>query len=233
MQRNRWTEINRCFFQSRKGRTLLLRLEKEKSKFTVYPSNPLFAQRITPFETVKVVIVGQDPYHGPNQAMGLAFSVPDNRKVPPSLRNIYKELAREYAIEWDPKGDLTQWARQGVFLMNSILTVREHQPESHRNLGWEELTNSWISHISAEKDFVVFMLWGKYAQSKLSLIDTSKHCVLMANHPSPLSATKGRNPFIGCNHFQLANRYLRKKGIERVDWLKLDSIHHKLPLDIF
>lgn len=233
MNRIRWEDLNQAFFDSDEGQRLLQVLEKEKREYNIYPPNPLFAQRVTPFSSVKVVIVGQDPYHGPNQAMGLAFSVPEGRKVPPSLRNIYKEIAREYAIEWSPEGSLISWAQQGVFLMNSILTVRAHRPESHRNIGWERLTNTWIRVLSQEKSHLVFMLWGKYAQSKISLIDTEKHCVLMANHPSPLSATKGPIPFMGCDHFCLANQYLRRHGQKRIDWLRVDRKDRQLTLDIF
>ena len=168
---------------------------------------------LTPIHSVGVVILGQDPYHGPNQANGLAFSVHAGQKAPPSLRNILKEV-------WDDVGgmpwvDLTRWAEQGVFLLNSVLTVEEKRPGSHANLGWESFTDEVIRTISRKQPHVVFMLWGNYAQRKEVLIDTTKHLILKAPHPSPLSAYQG---FFGCRHFSQANAFLEGKGFPTVKW---------------
>jgi uracil-DNA glycosylase len=171
------------------------------------------AFQITPLGNVRVVIIGQDPYHGPGQANGLAFSVHAGQKPPPSLRNILKEV-------WDDEGgmpwvDLTRWAEQGVFLINTILTVEEKKPGSHSNIGWEYFTDEVIRTISASQPHVVFMLWGNYAQKKEVLIDANKHLVLKAPHPSPLSAYQG---FLGCRHFSKANYFLESKGLGKITW---------------
>jgi uracil-DNA glycosylase len=164
---------------------------------------------------VKVVILGQDPYHGPNQAHGLSFSVPPGVPAPPSLVNIFKELKTDIGIEIPKHGNLTYWASQGVFLLNASLTVRAGEPMSHARIGWADFTNTVIKKISAEKKHVVFMLWGKFAQEKRTLIDDTKHLILRSVHPSPLSAHAG---FFGCKHFSKANEWLGKKGMEPVDW---------------
>lgn len=173
------------------------------------------ALNLCPFENVRVVILGQDPYHGMGQAHGLAFSVPDGVSVPPSLQNIYKEIHDDVGAPISQTGDLTRWAEQGVLLLNATLTVRAGQPGAHQGLGWETFTNAIIRKISEEKEQVVFLLWGKYAQAKESLIDTSKHLVLKAPHPSPFSAYSG---FFGCKHFSKTNKYLEAHDLESISW---------------
>ena len=184
---------------------------------TVYPPGQLIfnAFNTTPFENVKVVILGQDPYHGPGQAMGFSFSVPDGVPPPPSLVNIYKELYADIGIPITKTGNLTKWAKQGVFLLNAILTVRANEPASHSKIGWMDFTDAVIRKISDEKTGVVFLLWGKFAQEKQVLIDETKHTVLKAAHPSPFSADKG---FFGCRHFSKTNEVLMKQRIEPIDW---------------
>jgi uracil-DNA glycosylase len=167
------------------------------------------------FEDVKVVILGQDPYHGAGQAHGLSFSVPEGVKIPPSLRNIHTELNSNVNITISGSGNLERWAGQGVLLLNSVLTVEEGNPGSHQSLGWETFTDAAIQKISDNKENVVFLLWGKYAQEKGKSIDTTKHLVLTAPHPSPLSAYKG---FLGCAHFNKVNQYLKKHSLKLVDW---------------
>lgn len=169
----------------------------------------------TPFQNVKVVILGQDPYHNPNQAMGLSFSVPAGIKLPPSLVNIYKELHNDIGLGFSQNGDLTNWANQGVLLLNAILTVRANEPASHSKIGWMHFTDAVIKTLSEQKRHLVFVLWGKFAQEKIVLIDGNKHCILQAAHPSPFSADKG---FFGCKHFSKANEYLTNNGIEPIDW---------------
>lgn len=168
-----------------------------------------------PFDRVKVVILGQDPYHGPRQANGLCFSVNDGVKMPPSLVNIFKEIQNDLGKPMPRTGNLERWARQGVLLLNATLTVRASSPGSHQHKGWEEFTDAVIKKISDEKSNIVFMLWGAYAQKKGQVIDRSRHLVLQAAHPSPYSANNG---FFGCRHFSLANEYLRSKGLEEIDW---------------
>lgn len=193
-----------------------IKTEKTQKK-TIYPSGTnifnAFAQ--TPFEKVKVVIIGQDPYHGVGQAHGLCFSVPQGISHPPSLINIFKELNNDIGMSIPTHGDLSSWAKQGVLLLNTSLTVRANEPMSHAKIGWADFTNMVIRKVSELKKHVVFMLWGKFAQEKKILIDSSKHLVLMAAHPSPLSASAG---FFGCRHFSKANEYLVKNGIDPVDW---------------
>lgn len=167
------------------------------------------------FENVRVVILGQDPYHGQGQAHGLAFSVPEDIGVPPSLQNIYKEIHDDIGTPIPKTGDLTRWAKQGVLLLNATLTVRAGQAGSHQGLGWETFTDAIIKKISDEKEHVVFLLWGKYAQAKESLIDTSKHLVLKAPHPSPFSAHSG---FFGCKHFSRTNAYLKNHELNPISW---------------
>ncbi len=169
----------------------------------------------TPFDQVKVVILGQDPYHNDGQAHGLSFSVPDGIQTPPSLVNIFKEINRDLGIPIPRSGNLTHWANQGVLLLNATLTVQAHLAGSHQNKGWEAFTDAAICKLADQRENLVFLLWGSYAQKKAAFINSSKHLVLQSPHPSPLSAHRG---FIGNNHFSLANNYLQSKGIKPIDW---------------
>ncbi len=189
----------------------------ERKVYTVYPpgSRIFAAFNSTPFHSVKVVILGQDPYHGPGQAHGLCFSVPDGVRKPPSLVNIFKELQDDLGIQEPLNGNLEKWAAQGVLLLNATLTVRSNQAGSHQNKGWELFTDRVISIISEKKSGIVFLLWGNYAQAKVSLIDETKHLVLRAAHPSPFSVYRG---FYGCRHFSATNNFLSKSGMTPVDW---------------
>lgn len=182
-----------------------------------YPqSEDIFkALKLTPFDKIKAVILGQDPYHGENQANGLAFSVHKDIRIPPSLRNIYKELNSDLGYSIPEHGDLTKWAREGVLLLNSMLTVKPHEPASHRGIGWEEYTDGIIQTINDEKENIVFILWGNYAQEKGQYIDREKHLVIESPHPSPFSARKG---FFGSKPFSRCNTYLKKNDIEEIDW---------------
>ncbi len=184
---------------------------------TIFPEkkNIFAALRYTPFENVKVVILGQDPYHGQGEAHGMAFSVCPGIKTPPSLQNIYKELNQEMGCYIPNNGYLMKWSRQGVLLLNSVLTVQKDTPASHRGRGWETFTDKVIEEINKKDEPVVFMLWGSFAKSKKSLITNPKHLVLEAPHPSPFSARTG---FFGCNHFIKANEFLKKNNIEPIDW---------------
>lgn len=192
-------------------------IRQEYATHTVYPpGGEIFrAFDACPFDSVKVVIIGQDPYHGPDQANGLCFSVREGVKIPPSLVNIFKEIRNDLGKPFPPHGDLGHWAKQGVLLLNATLTVRASAPGSHQNKGWEQFTDAIITAISAQKEGVVFLLWGAYAQKKGELVDRSKHLVLLAPHPSPFSADRG---FFGCRHFSKTNEYLRSKGLEEIDW---------------
>jgi len=192
-------------------------LKEEKQKYEIYPpgSRIFAAFNFTPLTAVKVVLLGQDPYHGRGQAHGLCFSVPDGVKAPPSLVNIYKELHNDLGIPIPKTGNLEKWARQGVMLLNATLTVRSGQAGSHQGKGWETFTDQVIRTISDLRAGVVFLLWGKYAQDKEMLIDTNKHFVLKAPHPSPFSAARG---FFGCKHFSQTNKILRDIGLEEIDW---------------
>jgi uracil-DNA glycosylase len=192
-------------------------LQEEKKQFPVYPpGSQIFAAfDNTPFDRVKVVILGQDPYHGMGQAHGLCFSVPYGIKAPPSLVNIFREIQSDLGIPVPPHGNLETWGRQGVFLLNATLTVRANQPGSHQNKGWELFTDSVISKLSGSTKGLVFLLWGKYAQAKEVLIDPDKHLVLKAAHPSPYSADAG---FFGCRHFSKTNNYLTANGKTEIDW---------------
>ena len=193
-----------------------LRSEKQKGK-TIYPAgaNIFRAFDATPFEQVKVVILGQDPYHNPEQAHGLAFSVQHGVTIPPSLVNIYKELHADMGCQIPAHGNLEKWAQQGVLLLNAALTVEANMPMSHSKIGWHEFTNDVIRTISDQKEHVVFMLWGGFAKSKQQLIDKSKHLILTAAHPSPLSAHSG---FFGCRHFSKANEWIVSQGMAPIDW---------------
>jgi uracil-DNA glycosylase len=207
------SEFNKPYFQQ-----IALHLKTEKSQYkTIYPPGGLIfnAFNKTPVSTLKAVILGQDPYHGQGQAHGLCFSVPDGVAQPPSLINIFKELNTDIGMPIPASGNLTHWAKQGVFLLNASLTVRSGEPMSHAKIGWSEFTDMVIRRISETKEHVVFLLWGKFAQEKRVLIDESKHLILKAAHPSPLSAYAG---FFGCQHFSKANQYLVSKGIDPIDW---------------
>ena len=187
-----------------------------KTKLTFPPSALIFnAFDQCPFDKVKVVIIGQDPYHGDGQAHGLCFSVADGVAFPPSLLNIFKEIERDLGIAKPTSGNLIRWAQQGVLLLNATLTVQAHAAGSHQGRGWETFTDAAIHKLASEKEGLVFMLWGSYAQKKGDFIDTNKHMVLKSVHPSPLSAYRG---FIGNNHFSLANKYMKEKGLEEIQW---------------
>ena len=189
----------------------------EKKNYTIYPkSNYIFnAFNLTPFDKVKVVIVGQDPYHGQNQAHGLAFSVNDGVALPPSLLNIFKELKDDIGCQIPKSGNLTSWANQGVFLINTVLSVRKAEAHSHKNRGWEKFIDRVIQAISENKSSIVFVLWGKPAQNKAQLIDTSKHLILKAPHPSPLSSYRG---FFGSKPFSKINTYFKQQGLDTINW---------------
>jgi len=212
-----WLKLLKNEFESDYMSNLEQFVYSERLKFDVFPASDLVFHcfEMTPLQDLKVVILGQDPYHGPGQAHGLSFSVSEGQKLPPSLRNIFKELKVEYPEFSFWNGDLTRWAKAGVLLLNATLTVRAKQPGSHQNQGWELFTDAVIRKISENTENVVFMLWGKFAQSKALLINEFKHCVLQAAHPSPFSAHRG---FFGCNHFLRANKYLESNGLEAVDW---------------
>lgn len=206
-------EFKKPYFSEIAG---FLKKEKQEGK-TVYPAGQLIfnAFNTTPFDEVKVVILGQDPYHNPGQAHGLAFSVPENVAPPPSLINIFKEIQEDLGLQMVRTGTLVKWAKQGVLLLNAALTVEAHMPMSHSKIGWHHFTDDVIRIISERKDHVVFMLWGGFAKGKAPLIDKNKHLVLTAAHPSPLSAHNG---FFGCQHFSKANKWLQEHGLKPIDW---------------
>lgn len=214
-----WENVLAAEFEKPYLKTLKSFLLEEKQKgFSVFPrGTDIFnAFNHTPFEQVKVVILGQDPYHGTNQAHGLSFSVQKGMVVPPSLKNIYKELASEFPdFKIPTHGNLTSWADQGVLLLNATLTVRAHEAGSHQNKGWETFTDKVIAELSAQRSGLVFLLWGRYAQQKESLIDTKKHHILKAAHPSPFSAYNG---FFGSGHFVKANELLVEQGLMPINW---------------
>ncbi len=193
-----------------------LRAEKAAGKIVFPRGNDIFAALdATPFDAVKVVILGQDPYHGPGQAHGLSFSVRPGVHVPPSLDNMFKEIARDLGVPRPDHGYLQSWAQQGVLLLNSVLTVQQGNAGSHQGKGWEGFTDAVIDALNREREQLVFLLWGSYAQAKGKLIDTKRHLVLKAPHPSPLSAHRG---FMGCGHFSRANAYLEQHGMTPIDW---------------
>jgi len=204
-------------FQREYFMTLKAFLQQEKKQYVIFPpGGSIFsAFNHTPFDKVKVVILGQDPYHGPGQAHGLCFSVPPGVPAPPSLVNIFKELKIELGIPVPTHGNLEKWADQGVLLLNATLTVRANLAGSHQKKGWEQFTDQVIRELSAHRTGLVFLLWGNYAKAKEALIDTSKHYVLKAAHPSPLSAYNG---FFGCGHFVQTNKLLLKQGLTPIDW---------------
>ena len=197
-------------------------IEEKKADKTIYHPNHLIfnALNTTPLDRVKVVILGQDPYHGPNQAHGLSFSVQKGVALPPSLRNIFHELHADVGVERPKHGDLTHWAEQGVLLLNAVLTVEAGQPTSHQKRGWEEFTDHVIDVLNEQREHIVFILWGAYAQRKGQRINQDKHLVLKAAHPSPLAANRGG--FFGCKVFSKSNNYLKQHGIEPIDW-QLDA----------
>jgi uracil-DNA glycosylase len=236
-----WQALVAAFFDSEAGQRFARQLQARlDADAVIYPPRPLRALELTPLESVRVLILGQDPYHGPGQAEGLAFSVPPGIKPPPSLRNIHKELARDPQLPPRPvpaHGSLQDWARQGVLLLNTCLTVEDGQAASHAGLGWEQLTRQIIRAVAARAEPVVFMLWGMHAQKALAQAlaaedgaaaggadnarggdPASRHLVLTANHPSPLSALRGPQPFLGCGHFSQANAFLRARGRGEVAW---------------
>jgi uracil-DNA glycosylase len=213
-----WKEVLQKEFSKPYFLQIVTHLKTERATGTViYPpgAKMFYAFEKTPFDKLKVVILGQDPYHGPGQAMGLSFSVPSGINPPPSLINIFKELHKDTGMNIPVSGDLTHWAEQGVLLLNAILTVRANEPASHSKIGWMDFTNAVIKKISDEKTGIIFLLWGKFAQEKQVLIDETKHYVLKAAHPSPFSADKG---FFGCKHFSRTNDLLMKMGKEAIDW---------------
>jgi len=214
-----WAPLVETFRASADGVRLQAFLQQRQAQQAViYPPQPLRALALTAPEAVRVVILGQDPYHGPGQAEGLAFSVSPGMKAPPSLRNIFKELQRDLGLLPPPQGSLVRWAEQGVLLLNTCLTVEDGQPASHAGQGWEALTDALICHCSEDGPGKVFMLWGAHAQKKRGLIDTGRHAVLLANHPSPLSANRGPVPFMGCGHFKQANQWLDAQKLPQIRW---------------
>jgi len=214
-----WKAILKNEFEKKYWQTLTagVRADYLLNDPPIYPPAPKIFQAfaLTPFEKVKVVILGQDPYHGPDQAMGLSFSVPDNQKIPPSLQNIYKEIESDLSIKKPTSGNLEQWATQGVLLLNATLTVEAHNAGSHQGRGWEQFTDAVIETISNKKEHVVFLLWGAYAGKKAELMDESKHLILKTTHPSPLSAHRG---FLGSRHFSQTNHYLQSHNQKPIDW---------------
>lgn len=213
-----WQSLVDRFWASRQGRALQSFLaQRIADQAVIYPPQPLRALHLTPPETIRVVILGQDPYHGPGQGEGLAFSVAPGITVPPSLRNIFKELARDPGVPVPANGSLVRWAEQGVLLLNAVLTVEDGQAASHAGRGWEALTDAVVKTCSDSGPDKVFMLWGAHAQKKAALI-SSRHRVMVANHPSPLSASRPPVPFLGCGHFGEANQWLLAHGREPVTW---------------
>ena len=207
------TEFDKPYMHNLKA---FLSAEKQAGQVVFPRGDEIFnALNTTNFDKVRVVILGQDPYHGPGQAHGLSFSVREGVALPPSLLNIYKEIVAEYGGAIPRSGDLTRWAAQGVLLLNATLTVRQAQAGSHQNKGWEEFTDAIVRAINERREHVVFLLWGAYAQKKGAIIDRAKHLVLSAPHPSPLSAHRG---FLGCGHFKKANEYLSANGYTPIDW---------------
>jgi len=213
-----WKEVLKDEFEKTYFQHIVTFLKAEKASGKVlYPPGPLIFNSFkqTPFSKIKVVIIGQDPYHNVGQAHGLSFSVPDGIPKPPSLLNIFKELKNDLGIEISENGNLEKWASQGVLLLNASLTVRQNEPGSHAQIGWLQFTDEVIKKISTEKEGIIFLLWGKFAQEKQSLIDEAKHFVLKAAHPSPFSASNG---FFGCKHFSKTNEILMKQQKNPIDW---------------
>ena len=215
---NSWREHIGAEFEKPYFSALTDFVRHEYTTTTCYPPGALIfnAFNLCPFDRVKVVIIGQDPYHEPGQAQGLSFSVPEGVPFPPSLQNIFKEIQLDLGKPMPPTGNLTRWAEQGVLLLNATLTVRAHQAASHQRHGWEQFTDAAIRALSAERENLVFILWGGYARSKAQLIDRSRHLVLESVHPSPLSANRGG--WFGNHHFSQCNAYLREHGEQEIDW---------------
>lgn len=215
---NSWREHIGAEFEKPYFSALTDFVRHEYTTTTCYPPGSLIfnAFNLCPFDRVKVVIIGQDPYHEPGQAQGLSFSVPDGVPLPPSLQNIFKEIQFDLGKPMPPTGDLTRWAEQGVLLLNATLTVRAHHAASHQRHGWEQFTDAAIRALNAERENLVFILWGGYARSKAQLIDRSRHLVLESVHPSPLSANRGG--WFGNHHFSQCNAYLREHGEQEIDW---------------
>jgi uracil-DNA glycosylase len=213
-----WREVLKDEFHKAYFEQVVIALKHERAAgHTIYPPGNLIFNAFdkTPFDKVKVVLLGQDPYHNPGQAHGLCFSVQDGVKPPPSLVNIYKEMRNDLGLPIPPHGNLTKWAEHGVLMLNAMLTVRANEPASHSKIGWESFTDAVIKKVSELKKDVVFILWGRFAQDKQVLIDATRHHILKAAHPSPFSADKG---FFGCKHFSKTNELLAKAGIEPIDW---------------
>lgn len=212
-----WKQILSKEFQSNYFNSLKEFLVQERKKYIIYPpASRIFASfNYTPFDKVKVVLLGQDPYHGEGQANGLCFSVNNGIQQPPSLQNIFKELHDDLGIAIPKSGNLEPWAKQGILLINATLTVRANQPGSHQKQGWENFTDAVIQNLSEKRMGLVFLLWGRFAQAKEMLIDKSKHHILKAPHPSPFSAHSG---FFGCRHFSKTNELLKKEGLQEIDW---------------
>lgn len=214
-----WAATVRSFWAGSDGGALQDFLcQRLRDGAVIYPPQPLRALELTPLSRVRVVILGQDPYHGPGQAEGLAFSVAPGVRMPPSLRNIFREVRRDLGVQPPADGSLAGWAAQGVLLLNACLTVEEGMPASHAHRGWEALTDDLIRRCSDAGPPKVFLLWGGHAQKKALLVDRAKHLILCANHPSPLSATRGPVPFIGCGHFGKTNHWLAGQGVAPVRW---------------
>lgn len=214
---NEWDELLKNEFQSDYYLKLRNFLAYEYKHYTVYPNmyDIFNALKTTSYSDVKVVILGQDPYHGPNQAHGMCFSVKKGVEAPPSLKNIFKELQNDCGCSIPPHGELTEWAKQGVLLLNTVLTVRAGQANSHANKGWEILTDQIIRLLNEKQTPIVFLLWGRNAQNKISLITNPNHLILKSAHPSPLSAYNG---FFGCHHFSKTNAFLKEHGMKEIDW---------------
>ena len=214
---NDWDDVLGEEFEKDYFKTIIDKVEREYATHKIYPAeNKIFsAFKLTPFKDVKVVIIGQDPYHGEGQAHGLCFSVMPGVPTPPSLVNIFKEIAEDIGGYVPDNGYLVPWAKQGILLLNTVLTVREGQPNSHRPLGWEEFTDAVIKSLNKKDNKIVFLLWGNNAKQKASLIDTTKHSILTASHPSPLSAYNG---FFGCKHFSKTNEILKQSDQKTIDW---------------
>lgn len=215
---NSWREHIGAEFEKPYFSALTDFVRHEYTTTTCYPPGSLIfnAFNLCPFDRVKAVIIGQDPYHEPGQAQGLSFSVPEGVPFPPSLQNIFKEIQLDLGKPMPPTGDLTRWAEQGVLLLNATLTVRAHQAASHQRHGWEQFTDAAIRALNAERENLIFILWGGYARSKAQLIDRSRHLVLESVHPSPLSANRGG--WFGNHHFSQCNAYLREHGEQEIDW---------------
>lgn len=214
---NDWDKILKNDFESENYKNILNFLDEEYKNYNIFPKKEeIFnALKLTSFEDTRVVIFGQDPYHEINQAHGLAFSVNDGVKIPPSLRNIYKEIKAEYGYDIPKTGNLIPWAKQGILLLNASLTVREGKPNSHSKIGWQEFTDNIIKHLNEKNESVIFMLWGNNARNKKKFITNPKHFILEATHPSPLSANRG---FFGCNHFKKINEILKSSNKKEIDW---------------